>query len=552
MLAIPKYKQAINIKNIIFNHYNNNTYFYHNQNINNFPGGGYELRPAPVSRKKAKELIIKAEDQLNALKVQGIKLETTNELLQNTKKAFEAKKLDETISNLNSLGSKLAEIKKYSAKFSELILVCHKHIKQAVVMKIEVEEFRDIIEKANDLFDDEHFSEAIALSKDCKQQLINAQFLLVSEKIKDIYNQLKELPKNILNSKGIQQRFNDADAAIKNDDFNMAWTIINQLLEICDDIMRPYLEKIQALAKDKIIEFQNDIEHARGRGVDLADAKEIFSEMVERMKNASKVSEFREIIEYTNAGKHALERALRRKERMTNRTNDIRAKMEPVMADFQDLQTYCAVPNSVVKLVNSLQHKFDSQDYDGAVADIEELSKKMNKLRKASEPKIVLKIQTEQLKSDLWNRTKLQVSNKGLASATKVKIRFSGPLEVRRITVVDSLDYNCTEIIEFGLRPEGAGSLPIDVDLEYSRSWDGKEYHEHQELWLDVVAVGPDGVGTRKSLKPGQIPYCQDAIKKSEPIYKCGCGVIYHLDCITYLDICIKCGTDLRQKVKNP
>jgi hypothetical protein len=526
------------------------------------------LAQPPVSRKTAEGLIRKAEKQLDALRVQGIKLETTNILLKNTKKAFEAKNLNETISNLNSLGSKLAEIKKYSAKFSELILVCHKNIKQAMVMELEVDEYQDILEKANNLFDDELFSEAIELAKDCKQQLIDAQFLLVSDKIKDIYNQLIDLPKNVINSKGIQQRFNDADAAIKNNDFSLAWTIINHLFKICDEIMRPYLDKIQALAKDKIIEFQNDIENARDRGVDLEDAKEIFSEMAERMKNASKISQFREIIEYTTAGRHALERALRRKERKASRSKDIRAKMEPILADYEDLQTYCAIPSSVENLVVSSQDKLKSQDYDGATEDLERLRRKMDKLRKASVPKIELKIRTEQLKEDLWNRTKLQITNKGLSSASRIKIKLSGPLEVRRISILDSLDYNSTEVIEFGLRPQGAGSLPVDVDLEYSRSWDGKEYHEHQELWLDVV---PHGQDTAKitPLKPGQIPdddsniktpvlqvvrciSCQDAIRKSEPIYKCGCGVIYHLDCITDLDICLKCGTDLRQKVRTP
>ena len=102
-----------------------------------------------VDKYKRPSKLNKAEEELDALKDQGINLESTNELLQKTKTAFEAKKLNQTISNLNELGAKLLEIKKYSSEFSEIILICHKNIKQADEIGLDIEEFKNQLNDTN-------------------------------------------------------------------------------------------------------------------------------------------------------------------------------------------------------------------------------------------------------------------------------------------------------------------------------------------------------------------------------------------------------------------
>lgn len=524
------------------------------------------MAKTPLSRKLAKELIQNAESQLNTLQAQGLKLENTEKLLKITKEAYNSRRLEETIDNLNELGTKLNELKKFSTKFSEVALDCHKRLKQASSMGMDSSQLNEQLEYAHNLFDNEEFNQAINTASDCQKRLIDGQFLYITDKIKEIYDQLKELPKNIINSQDIQQRFNDADAAIKNNDFVLAWTITNQLTEICNKIASPYLTKVQELAKDKIIEFQDEIENSKDKGVDLSDAKEIFSKMVDRTKKANRISEFKEIIDYTTAGKHALERAVRRKERLETQMASVREKLDPILVDIEDLKNHCAIPNSVEKLIKNSHDDLTQNNFDSAHKNIEQCQQKLDKLRRGSEPKIELKFVSEVLKSDFWNRTKLSVSNNGLASADNINIRFTGPVESRRIPVIEILKYNSTETLEIGLRPEGAGSLPIDVDINYIRSWDGKEYHEHQEIWLEVIPSGQLISSTVPvapyvpSKPPKPIPdkgisewtnclYCENIIKKAQPIFKCQCGSIYHLECVENLDICVKCGSDIRQKI---
>ncbi len=523
-----------------------------------------------ISRKMTIQLLKSADERLRTLQAQGIKLVSANRLLIKAKKALKANNVNETVSLMNELGAKLEEIKKYSTDFINQILSCDKLLKFAETIGVDVTKLRARLEEAHETFDSEDFPGAIEIAQKCNQDLIDKLFLSISDTLKQEYDKVMDLPKNIIDSHQIQQMLNDADSAIKNNDFSLAWTITQQLKEITDKIAKPYLEKVREHAMDKIIEFQNEIENARNKRADLSDAQEIFTDLKNKMPKAKLISDFKEIIDYTAAGNHALERSLRRQERIEIRSREALDKFDLMKHDLEDLKTHIAIPSSVEAQIQQAKEALTKGNFETVVEYMTKCETKLNKLRHGSEPKIELVFQNGQLRSDLWNRTNLTITNKGLASANNIKISFSGPVEVRRITVLNVLEYNKTRTIEIGLKPEGAGSLPVDVDIDFSRSWDGMAYHEHQEIWVDVIpTVQPTStIGVSPGLKkshPYAAPataqvekndedfveclYCQKQIEDSAPIFKCTCDTIYHLECINGLEICLKCGIDIRHQV---
>ena len=66
-------------------------------------------------------------------------------------------------------------------------------------------------------------------------------FLFITEEVKAIYNQLKELPQKALQGKNFQKMFNDVDLALKDNDYSLAWIVTKQLNEIAGEIISPYL-----------------------------------------------------------------------------------------------------------------------------------------------------------------------------------------------------------------------------------------------------------------------------------------------------------------------
>jgi hypothetical protein len=512
-----------------------------------------------VTPKMASQLLKKAEEQLKYFQDRGLKLNEIENLVLAANNAIRERKREQTFQAINKLGELLKEIEKHSSEYLEHIGKCNKWIELAQNLKIEINDSIDLKSSAENDYISENFEAAISKAKDCKQQLNDSLFLFITDEIKLLYNQIKELPSQVIQSKNFQKMFDDADTAIKENDFNLAWIITKQLREDSNKLFAPYLKKIQEVAKDKIIEFQNDIEDAKKQGADLEDAKEVFAELIDRMKKAQLISEFKEIIDYTAAGNSALARALRRKERMESQSKDIKVQLDKTLADFDDLKEYCAIPSSVKELVKSAQNNFSNNKFDAVKENLDICNVKLDKLRIASEPKIELHIQTESLRADLWNRTKITISNKGLACASNIELKFTGPIQIRRMPILENLDYNQTRTFEVGMKPEGAGSVPIDVDIDFKRPWDNKEYHDRQELWLDVLPAhsGAPGVGVppgqattfRKSTTETNCIFCHSEIKKSEPIFKCNCGTIYHLGCITDLERCINCESPIKHQV---
>lgn len=328
----------------------------------------------------------------------------------------------------------------------------------------------------------------------------------------------------------------------------------------------PYLEKIRTYATDKVIEYQNEIETARQMDVDLSDAQEIFSELKLKMQKAMVIADFKEIIDYAAAGRRALERASRRKQRFDSQAKEYQEQLDLIITDFEGLKTYCAIPSSVEKLIQQVRDDIEAGKFETAKDGTNQCKTKLEKLRHGSEPKLDLKIQEETLQPNLWNRAKLKVANKGLASASNINIRFSGPLEVRRIPVIETLEYNKKTILEIGLKPEGAGSLPIDVDIDYIRTLDRKTYQEHQEFWLEVSpTVQPPTIAPTAFVSDTSRPdktavqaksgsgvnclYCNRKLEKAAPIFKCSCGTIYHLECITNLVECLNCNANIKEQV---
>ena len=513
-----------------------------------------------ISRADAIQLLNTVEKKLRSFQDKGLVLEAAEQWLQKAKAAISDKDQNKAISAINELGIILDRVSKSLNNYSELAAECKTKFDSAEKMNVNITRSKELMVKAQKLFRAEKFTEAIQTLEDCKKQAKDSLFLFITSEIKTLYNQFKQLPKNVLQSRDIQKLFSDIDDAVQENQFGPAWEFTIQLKEIKNTLSQPIANKLREQVKDEIIEFQNKIEEARALGADLTDALEVFDEIVTRIKTAHEVYEFKEVIDYTAAGKRALDRAMRRKGRTDIQRKNVQEVMDRLLLDYEDIAMHCAIPSSVDKLISKTRSNIESGNFEEASKDIEFCNSKLDKLRKGSEPKVDLKFEVSNLQPNIWNRTQITITNSGLASARDVNIKLSGPIEVRRLPVLEELEYNQTQTYEIGLKIDGAGSVPVDIDIDYTRTWDGNQYHEHRELWMNIG--GPDESYTSSapvSISPAVSPgekrereiaciHCNRPISKSTPIFKCDCGTIYHLGCVTDLDGCLKCKKDIKNQ----
>jgi hypothetical protein len=515
-----------------------------------------------ISRAQAIELLNAVEKKLRSFQNEGLELEAAEQWLDKAKAAISDKDQTKAIFAINELGTILDRVNKCLNKYSELAAECRTKFDSAEKMNVEITRSKELIIKAQKLFRAEKFPDAIQTLKDCKKHAKDSLFLFITDEIKSLYNQFKQLPKNVLQSRDIQKLFTNVDDAIMENRFGQAWEFTIQLKEIKNTVSQPIAKKLREQVKDDIIEFQNEIEEARVLGADLTDVQEVFDEIVKRMKTAHEVSELKEVIDYAAAGKRTLERAMRRKSRAEGQRKEVQEMLDRLLLDYEDIEEHCAIPKSVDKLISKTKSSIENGNFEEASKDIETCKSKLDKLRKGSEPKVDLKFEVSNLQPNIWNRTQISITNCGLASARDVTIKLSGPIEVRRLPILEELDYNQTLTYEIGLKIDGAGSVPVDIDIDYTRTWDGNQYHEHRELWMNIG--GPDESYTSAApasispaITPGQKKereiaciHCNRPITKSTPIFKCDCGTIYHLGCVTNLKRCLKCDRDIEDHVE--
>lgn len=513
-----------------------------------------------MSHEMAIEVIQNAEIQLRSFQEKGLKLVEAEKILNKAKKELEANSITNAISLINELGTKLEHIRKEWQDYSDISSECYNNLQQAKALKLDISDQEEMFSEAEDLFWAEKFEPGLKILKKCKIQINDILYLFVTGEIKVIYNQFKQLPANVIQSYDIRRMFNEVDSAVGINNYQAAWSITLQLKTIYDNLSQPILGQLREQAKDKVIEFQNDLEKADKLGVDLTDAKEIFSKLVEQMRKASELSEFKEVIDYTAAGRRALERALRRKQRNEGQETNVKELLNKVILEINDLRTHFAIPGSFKNLINDAKSALAEGNLDITVEKVNICAEKINKLRQNSEPKLIVQFEAGTLQPNLWNRTQITISNRGLANASDIHIKLTGPVEVRRMSDLKQLTYNTDQTFEIGLRVVGAGAVPIDIDLTYKRAYDDKPYKEHQELWVDIIestqqypevsaTTAPSHTTTSESYTIVSCVYCKNKITKSAPIFKCSCGSIYHLECITGLDKCLKCNSKISGQV---
>jgi hypothetical protein len=511
-----------------------------------------------MTKESAKKFVDETTDRLQSLENEGLKFPEVEQLFDKAKKAVADSNASLAVPLINELGGKFKNINQYLNEFISLISICERNFKLGREMGVDVSEFEELLEEAREQFCNEKLTSGVELAKRALKRSQDILFVNITDEIKAVYKQFKQLPKQVMQSNDIQQRFKVVDETIQKDDFIRAWKITLELKGIKDRLAQPIISKIQNQAKDCIIDFQNKIDESRAHEVDLTDAKEVFSELVERMRTAKEISDFKEVIEYTQAGIRALERAQRRKSRSEEKIQDIEKTIEKVVNDINELRGHCAIPNSIEENITEAETALGNGDFDAAIDNVNACGKKLEKLRAGSEPNLELRFDTSNLQPNLWNRTMITIENNGLASAKDISFTLTGPFEVRRLPTLDELEYNKSQAFEIGLKPEGAGDVPVDIDIKYNRTLDGKSYHEHQELWLNIIVPGQTTPDTGPT--PGQVPesfddsvvlciYCNDTIPDSAPIFKCKCGTIYHLDCVTDLNICLNCDRDIQKQV---
>jgi tetratricopeptide (TPR) repeat protein len=447
----------------------------------------------------------------------------------------------------------------YEVELDRIIRFTKAKLLEARAMEVEITKAVEIFNKVGEASSELEYDRAFELLDKCNKKIDTAVDQHIFKIISDCYMEIKKYPK--LDFSNVQRYLENANYYLKNKNYqeslDLALRCRNELNEIVFSNIGNYQQQAEAACQ----EIQSILEQARDEeDLDIKDPEDIFRCMEDSLTSAEGIKDYEDVIEYGAAFKSALARARRRREKVLERIGSAQETLNKMKLALDNITKHFNLPDEINDFHTKSTEAFENHDFEKAEEFADQCAKKLNEITQTNHPDITMEFVTKNLRTDVWNRANILIENKGNAMANNVKLEITGPIQVRRLPVIEELGINEKMELEIGIKFEGAGNVPIDLEIQARRSWDNEQYTIQHELWVDVerprtpsqddsqpagkVELEPQSSGPGQALA---CLLCKKLIEESTPIINCDCGTIYHLNCSTEMDFCMKCGNNLKK-----
>ncbi len=245
--------------------------------------------------------------------------------------------------------------------------------------------------------------------------------------------------------------------------------------EIADNV-RSMVERVQADSVAKKVESDlnaliGEIERAREDGADVTRAEGFLV----KIEDALQRKNMRALDDSMRQAHEALREA---------RTKAIikrgREEMETVTAMLVEAKEFGAEAGEAEALLLRAREALAenrTDDLDALVRQAGAIAKqRIQEFLEDKYPRLFVTMSTGGLEAEAWNKLVLEIVNKGSLAAKNVLIRLSGDLDVRDIPPIPKIEPNEKRQVELAVRPQHPGPLPVDVEVNYQRPLDDKQY----------------------------------------------------------------------------
>ena len=289
---------------------------------------------------------------------------------------------------------------------------------------------------------------------------------------------VKRLGSNVAQLMQLQEK---GEAALKYQDFTVvlkyAGTIRNQVTKIKSEYQQMLDQKEQAVYS--LATANTVIDEAKGAGCNMSTYEATITEARALLRK----NQFDKVIEMAEGVRKASEENMRAFaeaseviQLASSMLNDARNFIETVK-----IEQYLAKARDAV----------EKNDYVGAVNTATMCKDMIEVALVDGEPKIEVEIKSKDLKPSMWNRSIIEVHNKGTAHAKNISLKFLGQVEATRLQKILFIRGGEKTELEVGLKPNGAGEVAYDVETMSSRAYDGVGYSSKAHKWLRVSTGAP-------------------------------------------------------------
>ena len=449
----------------------------------------YNYDKAGMDIKRPKEIVIEVTQEIKSAEKYSDyialdeMLAKVDEFIKNTKTEFElASNPPKYISyKLKLARERIAEMERAGLDVSKLssLLEEHRGVFSRAVSDEEINSLRNKIDPFFETLSQSYdtFIELKKLREDIEEKLD-----IATEKI------------DILKEKGYETTRLWADLKNKENICKMSQT--TNALKLVQDEVSEWLESIEQISqlnpsvfarqeRIRSIHFDNNklLRTLEKEGEDVS----AFEERMEQLQNVDTESmdELGAIIDKGEALQKELEdlnhSILNKKRNKEQAKIDLYEMLDRVdeMEGFADLSL-------IRPLLEGAQASLESGETNRAIDLVRDSKNEMEKLKEKSSADIGFEMDTEDIDPDVWDQTRVTITNTGMVALKDINISMEGPVEIRRFKPIPELGLNETMEANVAIIFRGKGNIPLDVWISAHRSFDDEKVDIHKDVWVDI------------------------------------------------------------------
>ena len=227
------------------------------------------------------------------------------------------------------------------------------------------------------------------------------------------------------------------------------------------------------------------IRENRAQGIDVREAESLLT----RIDDAIQKKDYRRLDDYLKRALDSINR--NRKQHVSSRAQTEIEKVSRMVAEAKEFGADSGEAEQYLEQAKAALRTDNMKDLELFVdrAKIEARTRIQQQL-KDRYPRLFLALPTEGLQADMWNRVLLDITNKGNWAAKDLDIAIRGDFDVTGLDPIPKIEANERKLIEFGVRPRGAGTSGLDVQVTYRRPLDEARL---ESIDSREVKVEPEG-----------------------------------------------------------
>ena len=229
----------------------------------------------------------------------------------------------------------------------------------------------------------------------------------------------------------------------------------------------------------------NDIQIAKSQNLDAREAESYLT----KIEAAIQRKNYRQMEDYLRRAKESLAR--QRRHNVLARAKEDLARLRSTVGEAKEVHADLGEVEVMLAKAEEAMAAEDLKGLEPLIDRAEATAKaRVEQVLKDRYPRLFLEASHAGLQANRWNRMELRIENKGDWPAKNVVPVVNAPGDVHGLHSIDRINPDEKVALEFGLRPNEAGTMDVDFEVHYTRPLDDAK---HQVTDSKVVRVEREG-----------------------------------------------------------